>query len=224
MEFKMKQIAPTPFTRRHLLKGLGCLGVASLIAPNAAAASFTAEDRDLLQKISGYFNSIRTMNGDFLQVGPSGNQTEGKFFMERPGKIRFHYLKPSTIDIIADGDSLVIKDRKLQTLDLYPLSQTPLKFLLADQVDLSRDKKVLQVLKDTDIIQIMMHEESLFGEGRITLLFDTAEFALRQWTITDAQGLNTSVALYNVETGRPQNPKLFEIDYLANARQHRKDR
>lgn len=220
----MTQIDSTSITRRRLLTGLGCLSLATFAIPQAAAASVTPEDRELLVKISQYFNTIRTMNGDFLQIGPSGNQTEGKFFMERPGKIRFHYLKPSTIDIIADGKSLVIKDRKLQTLDLYPLSQTPLKFLLANQVNLSQDEKVLQVLKETDIVQIMMHEESLFGEGRITLLFDTTEFALRQWTITDAQGANTSVALYNVETGRPQNPKLFKIDYLANARQRRNER
>ncbi|MGZ7224874.1 hypothetical protein ACXWOJ_09660 [Streptococcus pyogenes] len=44
---------------------------------------------------------------------------------------------------------------------------------------------------------------------------------MKQWTVTDSQGMDTSVAIYNVTANWPSNPKLFVIDYLAAARQSR---
>ena len=38
--------------------------------------------------------------------------------------------------IISDGSSLVVRDRTLATQDIYPLSQTPLRYLLSDRIDL----------------------------------------------------------------------------------------
>ncbi len=47
--------------------------------------------------------------------------------------------------------------------------------------------------------------------GSLTLIFDRKTYELRQWVVTDAQGLNTSVAIYDTATGKPQNPNLFRI-------------
>ena len=64
-----------------------------------------------------------------MQFGPRGEQTGGKFYIQRPGKIRFNYEAPSGFRVISDGKSVVIDNRKLNTMDLYPLSKTPLKLL-----------------------------------------------------------------------------------------------
>ena len=68
--------------------------------------------------------------------------------MQKPGKVRFEYKPPSPIELIADGSSVVVRDRKLATQDLYPLSQTPLRFLLADHIDLLRDTNLVGVYAD----------------------------------------------------------------------------
>jgi hypothetical protein len=70
--------------------------------------------------------SVQTLIGDFVQVGPDGRRAEGKIFLQKPGRIRFEYNPPSPIELVADGNSLVVRDRLLATQDLYPLSQTPL--------------------------------------------------------------------------------------------------
>ena len=82
------------------------------------------------------------MSGKFVQIGADGRRASGHFYMQKPGKVRFEYDPPSPIDIIADGSSVVVRDRRLATQDLYPLSQTPLRFLLADRIDLMRDTHV----------------------------------------------------------------------------------
>ncbi|TIL63125.1 MAG: outer membrane lipoprotein carrier protein LolA, partial [Mesorhizobium sp.] len=79
------------------------------------------------QKIADHFSSVKSMAGEFVQFGPKGEQTGGKFFLERPGKIRFNYDGTSNFRVVSDGKSVVILNKRLKTSDLYPLSKTPLK-------------------------------------------------------------------------------------------------
>ncbi|MGB3878707.1 MAG: outer membrane lipoprotein carrier protein LolA [Shinella zoogloeoides] len=175
-------------------------------APASAQASGTA------QKIADHFASVKTMMGEFVQFGPRGEQTGGKFYIDRPGKIRFNYEDPSPMRVIADGKSVVIGNRKLKTWDIYPLSKTPLNLLLANRIDLS-SKMVRGVKEEADLTTIVLGDKSVFGDSTITMMFDPKTYDLRQWTITDAQGKDTSVMIFNVKTGVPLDDKVFSIPY-----------
>jgi outer membrane lipoprotein-sorting protein len=156
---------------------------------------------------------VQTMTGDFVQFGPKGEQTGGKFFIERPGKIRFNYEKPSPIRVVADGKSVVINNKKLDTWDIYSLSKTPLKLLLSENIDLS-DGKVKNVKEEDDLTTIVLGDKSIFGDSKISMMFDPKSSDLRQWTITDAKGLDTTVMIFNVKQGEKIDPAVFKIDYL----------
>lgn len=170
-----------------------------------------------LAKVNTYFNGIRTLVGNFTQLGPDGSKADGKFFLQKPGKVRFYYQRPSNTDIIADGKSLVVRDRKLSTQDVYPLNQTPLKFLLANNLDLSRDSKVVAVYEEPGLVSVALEEETTFGgKARVLIVFGTEDqktFELKQWTITDPQGLDTTVAVSELDTATRPDDKLFAVDY-----------
>ncbi len=176
------------------------------LAVSAQAASPAA------QKIATHFSSVQTMTGDFVQFGPKGEQTGGKFFIERPGKIRFNYEKPSPIRVVADGKSVVINNKKLDTWDIYSLSKTPLKLLLSENIDLT-DGKVKNVKEEDDLTTIVLGDKSIFGDSKISMMFDPKSSDLRQWTITDAKGLDTTVMIFNVKQGEKIDPAVFKIDY-----------
>ncbi|WP_186415062.1 outer-membrane lipoprotein carrier protein LolA [Pannonibacter sp. P2PFMT1] len=199
------------------------LAVAASLSPAAAQqkAPLSPQDQETLSEVNTYFNSVRTMHGDFVQFGPEGGQVEGKFYLERPGKIRFYYNPPAQLDIIADGKSVSVLDRKVQTQDIWPLNETPLRFLLAEQIDLTKDTNVVGVVVEPDLVTVVVEDRTTFNSGKLTLIFDAQTFDLKQWTVTDSQGMDTSVAIYNVTANGPSNPKLFVIDYLAAARQSR---
>jgi outer membrane lipoprotein-sorting protein len=201
---------------RRTLIGLGLTALAAtaaaavvpslaMVAPAAAAVSATA------QKIADHFSGVQTMVGEFVQFGPRGEQTGGKFYIQRPGKIRFNYEKPSSTTVVSDGRSVVVENVKLKTADLYPLSKTPLKLLLDDSIDLS-DGKVKSIKEEDDLTTIQLQDRSLFGSARITMMFDPKSYDLRQWTITDAQGKDTTVMIFNVKQGVKMDPSLFTIN------------
>ena len=205
-----KIVKPARIVRRGILLGAltamitGATAMGSL--PGATAHAGTA------QEIADHFSSVKTMMGEFVQFGPRGEQTGGKFFIERPGRIRFNYEKPSAFRVVSDGKSVVISNKKLKTADLYPLSKTPLKLLLDENIDISGDR-VQKVREEDDLTTITLADKTVFGNSTITMMFDPASYELRQWTIHDAQGKDTTVMIFNVKQGVKFDPKIFKIDY-----------
>lgn len=189
------------------------------LALSAQAFALTEQQKKTLNDVNTYFNSVKTMHGDFVQFGPDGSQSEGKFYLARPGKVRFYYSPPAKLDIIADGKSVSVKDRKLATQDIWPLGQTPLRFLLAENINLQSEATIQNVVVESDLVTVVLEDKTTFNSGILTLIFEADTYELKQWTVTDAQGYDTSVAVYNVISNGPTNPDLFRIDYLANTRQ-----
>ena len=185
--------------------------------PPGTATAFDAKQRVLLEKISAYLSSVQTMVGNFVQVGPDGGRTEGTFYIQKPGRVRFEYNPPSPIDIVADGSSVVVRDRKLATQDLYPLSQTPLRYLLADRIDLLRDTNVVSISADDTFVTVVIEEKVVMvGTNRLMIMFDAKDSTLKQWTVTDPQGYDTTVAVYNLDMAKKPDPNMFVINYQRN--------
>ena len=177
-------------------------------------ANFEPKQRALVDKVSAYLTRVQVMSGDFAQIGPDGRRSQGQFYVQKPGKVRFDYDSPSRIDIIADGSSVVVRDRKLATQDVYPLSQTPLRFLLADRIDLLKDATVTAVSADETYVTVLVEEKhAVIGTSKLMMMFGAKDFQLKQWIVTDPQGYDTTVALSNLDTAKRPDPDMFKIDY-----------
>ena len=211
----------TRLPARTALAALAILAAGTAIAappgnPFASRPQVTLDRAQLsqLEKINAYFNSITNLSGKFVQVGPDGSKTEGDFFMSKPGKVRFEYNDPSPIELISDGSAVAVRDRKLATQDIYPLSQTPLRFLLSDKIDLLKDTNVVNVYSDDLFMTVVIEEKSLMaGTNRLMIMFGTKDHQLKQWTVTDPQGYDTTVAVSNLDSSKKPDPRLFKINY-----------
>jgi outer membrane lipoprotein-sorting protein len=190
---------------------------AAAAAPVAAEpviqqAALDMSPQAVLDRVNASLNAMTQVTADFVQVGGNGRRLEGKLYVQKPGRLRFEY-KAAPIEIIADGNSVVIRDRKLGTQDVYPLSQTPLKFLLKDRIDLARDTKVLDVQGGPDVATALIEDRTTFGgTSRVEMSFDPRSYALKQWTVTDPQGYQTTVNIKNVDLRTRPDPELFHVD------------
>lgn len=192
-----------------LLLGAAAASVLPASLAHAQAAGATA------QAIADHFATIPSMSGNFMQFDPNGRQLEGKFYIERPGKVRFDY-SGAPLRVISDGKNVAVNNRKLNTWDTYPLSKTPLKLLLDQRIDLSA-ANIQSVKEAPDLTTIVMGDSSIFGNSRITMMFDPNTNDLRQWTIRDAQGKDTTVMIYDVQEGVRIDPSVFVIPYNSIA-------
>lgn len=182
--------------------------------PGSSAGTLNAEQRTIIARINTYLTGVQQLNGKFVQVGPDGGRSQGDFYISKPGRVRFEYDDPSPIELIADGQSVVVRDRKLATQDVFPLSQTPLRFLLSDKVDLLKDSSLVAVYADDVFVTAVLEEKNgLVGTSRLMIMFNAKDMQLKQWTVTDPQGYDTTVAVYNLDTTRTPDPAMFKIDF-----------
>jgi outer membrane lipoprotein-sorting protein len=181
------------------------------------ATAFDAKQRHLLDRISLYLSSVQTLVGNFVQIAPDGSRTDGTFYIQKPGKVRFEYNPPSPTEVIADGSSVAVRNRDLNTQDLWPLAQTPLRYLLADHIDLLHDTDVVSVSSDDKYVSVVVEEKQIMvGTSRLLMMFDAKDLTLRQWTVTDPQGMQTTVSIYNLNADEKPDPNLFVINYQRN--------
>ncbi len=173
----------------------------------------TLSAAEAVQRANVWLDAARVITADFVQIGPNGKRSEGEMTVERPGRMLFRYAQPARFEIVADGRSVAVIDHKLNTQDEYFIAQTPLKFLLADHIDIARDTKVLSVAQDESSVTIEVEDKAtLGGTAHLELIFDPASFALKQWTVIDPQGFQTVVTLFNVDLKTKPDPTLFHID------------
>ena len=201
---------PLPPPRPPSLQAPAATAIEKMAAPPKAA---TMDAASAIQRANAWFNSSPTMVSDFVQIGADGRRSEGKLYVLKPGRLRFEYASPATLEIIADGTSVAVRDRRLATQDVYFISQTPLKFLLKEQTDLSRDTRILGVNQESKTATISIEDKATFGgTSRLTLVFDAQTSVLKQWTVIDPQGYETLVTLSNVDLKSRPPSDLFKIN------------
>jgi outer membrane lipoprotein-sorting protein len=180
-------------------------------AVNAYAARLTAQDMTDLNKISAYLNSITSMQASFVQVGPNGELDQGMIYARKPGRLRFEYAPPSPYLIVSDGVTIAVANSKLRTVDRYPLVENPLNLILRENIDLAKDQRIATIDRQAGTLRVTATEKSGPLKGQVTLIFAYPATELRQWIITDAQGLQTMIALKNTKTQVALPPELFVL-------------
>lgn len=180
--------------------------------PGIDGITLDARQIELVKKVSAYFNSIEDMRGVFRQTTADNKRMRGKFFMKRPGRIRFEYSPPSRQLIISDGYQISIQDLDINTDDRVMVDQTPFRVLLRKDVDLLRDARILEVQEATDLAIVSLQDKSKDASGKVRIFLTLSpEPELKEWVTTDAQGLDTRLEVSGLDKSQPVDATLFKI-------------
>ncbi len=179
-------------------------------ADTAVPASLTPADQGWVARIQTTLDGLTTLKARFLQIAPDGATTQGTAWLDRPGRMRFEYDKPSPLLLVANGGQVVFHDAKLDQVTTVPLDRTPLGLLLAPSIRLSGNVTVTGFLHRQDQVQLTLERTASPGDGSLTLVFSENPFGLRSWTVIDAQGRQTRVDLYDIATGASFSDDLFK--------------
>lgn len=161
-----------------------------------------AAEKLSLGEISRYLNSFQTASGEFTQINDDGTISTGQIYIKRPGRVRFEYDPPDQTLVVADGDTVGVIDPKSNTgTEGYPLHRTPLKIILARNVDFTRARMVTGHASDGKTTTVRAQDPDNPEYGSIELVFTDAPVELRQWVVNDSGGSRTTVVLGELNTG-----------------------
>ena len=172
-------------------------------------AALTAEDRADIARVETYLEEMGTLKTRFLQIAPNGTLSQGMLYISRPDKLRVEYDGSVPFLIVATGKLLVLYDGELEQTSYLPLHASPASVLIRERVDLSDEMNVREIERATGVIRLKLVEKENPGKGAIYLTFADQPLRLREWTVIDAEGQATQVALLNPEFGLELDPVLF---------------
>lgn len=202
------------------------VGAGTPSAPSAAkgegstGAELSKKQMEVVQRVNLYFNQLTSLKGTFVQTSADGKRLRGKFYVNRPGRFRFDYARPSMLVIVSDGKYVAIQDHDLGTDDRWGLEHTPFQMLLRKDVDLLRDARFFEVQDADDAIAITLEDKGADSSGRIKLVLSKKPtLELREWTAKDVQGLDTRIVLGDVAKADDLDPALFDPASAKSQRQ-----
>ena len=190
------------------------LMAAPAAAPKAKVAmpvKPVAEDKAAaIARVEAYLTGLTTIAADFDQVNPDGTLAKGKFYLKRPGKMRWQYAPPTPLLLVSDGKRLVYYDAELQQVTYIGIDDTLAGFLAQKLIKLdSPTTRLTKFEAANGVVRATMVQKSKPDEGSLTLEFSDQPLQLRQMEILDATGNTTHVQLQNAQMGGPLEDKLF---------------
>ena len=186
-----------------------CVGF--IFAGSAAVA-------DEVKRAEAWFNKIKTIEADFVQVASDGTSAKGKLLFRRPSQMKITYRNENGgkgLQLITSKIWLHVDRPDEKLLTSYPLSETPLSLILASKVSLRPDGYETRIKSSSvGVVQILVAKEEGAGAGHLTLEFSEKPFQFRRWVVVDTAGIKTSVTLFNLTFDTPIANAAFKIpDY-----------
>jgi outer membrane lipoprotein-sorting protein len=203
-------------SRRRALVIASGLSLAALAGGPARAATPPARkldpaDQADVTRVEAYIYGIQTLQSRFLQISGNGGTAEGSFYLSRPGRLRLDYDPPVPILLVTSGSFLVHYDKELKAVTYLPIDSTPAGLLVRERIELAGDVTVTGVNRGPGALRVSVVQTKDATAGRLTLTFSERPFALLNWEVVDAQGLQTRVTLVEPRVGVAIDPALFRF-------------
>ena len=180
--------------------------------PFVATGRMALAQNAVVDAVNTYLTGLTTMIAPFTQESSDGSVATGLFYLDKPGKMRFEYDPPSPALIITDGEVLAIYDKKsTRSAQVYPQSSTPLSLLTRNDIDVTQSKFVRLIETRNGQIQVVLFDPEHTDRGTMRLIFDQNPMELRQWVITEGNGLESVVRLGRLTKNISIDPFLFSV-------------
>tara|TARA_Y100000022_G_scaffold839_1_gene691 strand:- start:565 stop:1182 length:618 start_codon:yes stop_codon:yes gene_type:complete len=178
-------------------------------------ASYSVEkNKSAIIQIKNFFENLITLEANFIQVSPSGNVSNGKIYLDLPGKLRIDYKNPKNLLITCKGFWIVIQDREAKTTNNIPVKNSPFALLLENKSFLNNQNIQTEYIIEAGIISLKLKSQNKDNQESLVLEFSENPFSLKKWVIQDSLGENTTVLIQNAKYNNKLSHLLFfPIDF-----------
>jgi outer membrane lipoprotein-sorting protein len=198
-------------SRRDLGFGIAALATVAAL-PASAQTGLSQADRATLAQAQTYLQNLTAAQGTFVETGAGGQRRQGRFYLQRPGRMRFEYTDPAGLLVVADGSNVKRYDPRLNVFRQVPLGATPLSTFLARNVRFDQGVSIDRVTRmQSGAFAITARDARRPNDGSVILAFAGNPLRLQEWTITDAQGSRTRTQLTTLRPASGLDAGLFRL-------------
>ncbi len=183
-----------------------------LITLNLQTSIAHSQVNEAKLKVEKFFESLKTLEANFIQVGPSGDISNGKIYLDLPGKLRLDYEKPNNLLITCKGFWLTIQNRTLKTTNNIPIKSTPFFILIEKKFNFKNESFMTFLKNKSGIISLKITNSKNNKSEGLTLEFSEKPFSLKKWIIKDTFGEITTVLIQKAKYNNKLSHLLFFPD------------
>ena len=190
--------------RKNSLKAISSIVIIFIFSTVIALS-----ENQILTRIQHYLLNMRTLQADFSQLNDRGDIMTGNLYLKKPGKIRFSYDHPHNLQIVSKQQAILIFDPKsIGSGPLtYPLSSTPLGFLIENEFDALVNENGDSFEQDDK-----MFIEIQNPQYRLTIEFKKDPVSLVGWKFKNQIGETISISLKNIRTNDYMSDEIFKTE------------
>ena len=156
------------------------------------------------QKIISQMSLTDNLSFNFIQTINNKNEI-GKCIIKYPKKIWCEYDNSNKKIIVSNGKSLVIKNRNSGSYYIYPLSKTPLMFLLDKEYLISK----IDILEPREIDNKYLNFKVFENNNIINLFFDKKTLSLVGWQTEDIYQNLVVTFISSIKINQKINNRIF---------------
>lgn len=176
-------------------------------------------------RIETYLSSINSLTADFSQTSSDGSTGGGKFFMKRPGKIRWQYNPPTPLLLVSDGKTMTYYDPGVDQVSYIDVDSTLAGFLAKKIVKLdSEGSKLTAIEASADMLRATLVQAQKPSEGSLTIELTSNPLQINKIITKDATGNITNVTFQNLAFDQPLDDKLFVFNDTRSVNEKRNKR
>jgi outer membrane lipoprotein-sorting protein len=173
------------------------------------AQVLTPTDKKEIARVEAYLGAIQTVSAKFSQVSPDGGVSNGKFYLQRPGKLRMEYDPPVPVLVITKDGNMVYYDKELDQVTHVPLSSTLVGFLARDRIRFDNTVIITNFEHGPQSLRITVVQSEKPKDGSMTLELSDKPLSLRNIIMTDSGDQTTTVSLADAHFDEKLDPSLF---------------
>jgi outer membrane lipoprotein-sorting protein len=158
------------------------------------------------EKIISQMKSTNNLSFNFLQT-INDKSEDGNCIIEYPKKIFCEYNNSSKKKLVSNGKSLVIKTSNKGSYYRYPLSRTPLEFLLDKEYLISK----IEELEPRDIDNKYLNFRIIENNNEINIFFDKKDLNLIGWQTKDIYQNLSITFISSVKKNQEIDSKIFKL-------------
>lgn len=190
----------------------------SLVVVFALAFSGAQAAESPVEQLRAFLASSQSLSADFKQVsidesGVPAQTSYGVFYLNRPGKFRWDYLKPFRQEIVSNAGKVWFYDEDLEQVTIKKLDQslgsTP-ALLLSGDIDLEENFTLERQGKEGDLIWLKLLPKNE-GSGFKYILIGLDHGVLAGMELSDNFGQLTRIYFSKVKINPSLDNDLFKF-------------
>ncbi|MCH9753941.1 MAG: outer membrane lipoprotein carrier protein LolA [Alphaproteobacteria bacterium] len=162
-----------------------------------------------LESLKSYMRSLKNISANFIQIDKRGQSQSGKFYLSRPGKMRWEYQDPKELVIVLNNNKIYYYDKELDQVSHYIGNYGMLDVLIENDIFTSKKFKIDSYISDEEMTNITF--KSVEDSSSFTLVFNSDPLRLLGCVLEEESGNKVNLKFISMTEHLSFDPSLFQL-------------